>query len=369
MEGVLSNKIRLRLKYQLYEKTVLANTVKPYVWIKEVSAIGVREISTLGTSLYTRLNGEVLAGTSGGVNSDTVFKAFKMMLHNYDGFTIGEWSSSCDVDLTNLNGERDDDTGKKWYVGRQLLEKVKGFDIFSELCRESFCAMFQSRTGRKIVTAFLDRTDHRHPKHDSSYILRDSIDTFEKTKVSDLYNEFTVNYSIDPETGKGMRSFTVAHVDESAFPLETDVDSSGNVIWPKYCSGFKNFSDAKSVWDLCHASYLQVKVLNEYNIDLKWFPDLRIYEGDETETDGVDVDSAAYNHLENAVGWLTKKKTKTRYAIALNRVNILAELCDPVVFKDDIFTYGEEREGLINGVEIDVKNDRLLIRTTLRPED
>jgi hypothetical protein len=156
-------------------------------------------------------------------------------------------------------------------------------------------------------------------------------------------------------------------VDASSFPLETDLDGAGNPLWPQYCGGFSDFDDAKTVWDLCHAAYLKMKILNEYKVELKWFPDLRIYEDNESETDGVDVDSAAYNHLINAISWLTKEKHTARYAIALNRMNILAELCDPIVFNDPIYSYGEDRTGIIGRIEIDVKNDRLLVRSTLRP--
>ena len=108
-----------------------------------------------------------------------------------------------------------------------------------------------------------------------------------------------------------------------------------------------------------------MKSVNQFSVDLLWFPDLRIYEDDTTETDGVETDSSAYRFLQKAIIWITRERALVEYSIPINQINILVELCDPIVFNDPIFTDGSDRDGWICGIAIDTTRDVIDITAIL----
>ena len=329
----------------------------------ELGVIIEREVDTIGTSLYTRVNGEVLS--SGGEKTDTVYRALYKLAADYDGLTVGTGDLTKDVDMSNLYSYRGSVSGFTWYFGYQIQEKKNSFEYWNSICESSFCAMFQTRTGQKRITAWIDRDDFNHPTHSGSIIVRDSIDSFQKTKSADTYNEFFIRFNYDPETNKCNRSILITKVSEASFPLEATLDANGQPVWYSYVGGIPTYAAAKWLWDGCHAKWEKTHVVNQMSVDLPYFPDLKLYEDNPAETDGVGLDSSAYRFLTYVIAWMMDERVEVKYSLPLNSQNIIIEPCDPVRFTDVVFTNGDLRVGWIEGVEIDTKNDVLIITTIL----
>jgi hypothetical protein len=360
--GVLSKKVIVAAKLNFHSGYTGGNEdYNLTMRVNEFAVFGVVPVDSIGTKLYTRLSGEK---TLGGYASDTVLTAFQVMLESYDGLSSGISDLTKDVDFTTMPTTRHNTTGHKWYVGRQLLDCKSSFDYYQELCKNSFVAMFPGRTGQKIITAWLENTAYPSV-HDGSVIVRNSFKDAQKTDVKDTYNDFFIRYNYDAGSGKCNRSMTITKVSESAFPDVDTLDLNGNPSWWSFVGGISDYTAASGLWLLCHQSWEKTRSVNQLSIDLPWFPDLRVYENNLAETDGVDIDSASYNFLVAAVLWLTKERAIFNYSIPLTALNLTTEICDPVTVTDAIMTDDHARDGWICGIEIDVDSKLINIQTIM----
>lgn len=362
--GVLNKQVIVAAKLNFHSHyTGGSENYKLTMRVNEFAVFGVIPVDSIGTKLYTRINGEK---TLGGYASDTVLTAFQTLIETYDGLSSGISDLTKDVDFTNIPTERYNLTGHKWYVGRQLTDIKNSFEYYQELCKTSFVAMFQGRAGQKVITSWIDNVDYPST-HNGSVIVRDSFKEVKKTEAKDIFNDFFIRYNYDPGSGKCNRSMTITKVSESSFPASGTLDSFGNPVWWSYVGGISDYTSAAALWELCHVSWEKSHSVNQLSMDLPWFPDLRVYENDLTETDGVDIDSAPFNFLARAVVWLTREKSILSYSIPMTAINLLTELCDPVAVTDAILTGGNVMYGWVCGIEIDTEKSVINIQTITEP--
>ena len=199
----------------------------PY-WIelKEVALMGSTSIDTINGDLYTAVAGEKTGATTTDPNHETndVYHAFMHILEDYDGIPSNL------IDYGNLATERN-----LWHVGRVLTERKNAVDYLNELCSHSFVGMFSTRIGKRGLRAFQSFTTLPVPvaSHNQNNIVRDSIENFEKSDISQLYNNFLLQYNYDPGPNKFIRAFTVANVDKfTSFPAVSTIDR----LTPAYLS-------------------------------------------------------------------------------------------------------------------------------------
>jgi hypothetical protein len=292
--------------------------------------------ATLSDKIFTRVSGEKVEG----VASNSVYTALRLMLETYDEI------AAADLDYGNLATTRSD-----WYVGRQLTERKNSADYIQELCQQAFVAAFQNRKGKIAFSAWRDRTDTPHT-HNNTTILRDSIQNWEPVTVDKIFNAFTVNYSYDPGGDKYFSCYQIAGVDNPAGSPTGDLGA---------------------LWDICQGCYLEYKAIKEFKIDLSWFNDrLRWYNSGEAGV-GLGTDGSAWKFLLNAVYWITRQRRKVEYALPISATNVLMELCDPVDFRDTIYTNAVTETAYLNGsiysVEYDLKADSIRIGSMLEPND
>jgi hypothetical protein len=329
---------KLKLKFRLFHGGLTSKTIK----IKQIGFFGSKSFSLSGTNLYTRVSGEK---TTGAAESNTVYNAFRLLLETYDDI------DSADIDYGNLPTVRHNLMNYMCHVGRQLTERKNTADYIKELCEQSFVAAFQNRKGKIALSAWRDRTDTPHV-HDNTTINRGTIGDWKLTGIDDVLNSFTVNYSRDPGGDKYFSAWQI-----------TDVDSG---------SGSPGGS-LGALWDVCHGAWHIYKTVKEFKIDCSWFIDrARWYNAGEVGV-GLGVDGSAYHWLENAVYWMTRQKRNVSYNIPLNATNVLVELCDPVHFRDPIYTNSlvetDYLDGAIEEIEYDILTDSIRVTPILQPND
>jgi hypothetical protein len=187
-------------------------------------------VDTISGDLYTSVTGELTGPTSGPTPPDRnhetndVYHTFIHIMEDYDGIPHQL------IDYGNLAATRSgyDAIGLAgWHVGRVLTDRKNSIDYLNELCSHSFVAMFPTRQGRRGLRAFqnFNQVDAPVATHDASIICRDSIESFEKTDIAQLYNNLLLQYSYDPALQKFIRAFYLSNVDKySVFPPVDDYD-------------------------------------------------------------------------------------------------------------------------------------------------
>jgi hypothetical protein len=311
---------------------------------KQIGFVSMRKYDLSADKMFTRVSGEL---TTGGAQSNTVYNAFRLMLETYNGI------SSADIEYGNLPTKRHNVNPDYWHVGRQLIENKNMADYIKELCQQSFVAAFQNRKGKIAFSAWLDRTDS--PRiHDTTTIIGDSITEWELTSIDNVFNSFEVNYSKDPGAGKYFKTYKLKDVDLIEPPGWSD--------------------DWKPLWDVCRAAYLVYRAVKEFKINLDWFIDRsRWYNSGESGAVGIGTDGSAWHWLTNAVFWLTRQKRKAGYNVPLDATHVFTELCDPVNFKDPVFSNSlidtAYLEGNVDAIEYDIQNDSIRIHSLLSPND
>lgn len=148
-----------------------------------------------------------------GINvpTDTVYGALHYMTDTYSGL-LGNYSS-LPAERTNL-----------WNVGRVIQQQQNTFNYIQELCQQSFVCGWTNRKG-DINYAPLNPSfqasdaDNSLVVHDNNIIIRDSISGFGLSPLSQVYNEFDIQFAYNYATGKYDKQYSVKHVDEDAFPV------------------------------------------------------------------------------------------------------------------------------------------------------
>lgn len=327
--------------------------------LKDVAIVGQRAITVTDGSVYPRVRGEL----QGANQTNTVYRAFKHLLEDYDGISSG------DIDYGNLATVRDD-----WHIGRQLLSKASSFKYLDELCSQAFVAIVPKRNGNRKLTAWRDDNDFSGITHDASAIARNSLKKIEQTPISKTYNVFRMEYGWHPGRNKNIRAMVIDYVDEAAFPaVGVDADGDGVDDWKTYVGGLSedSYADAKDLWETAHASYLRTEAINELpkrSAILSWFTDLEMFAPGEPSV-YLGTGSSAYKALQNCVQWCTRQFNEVEYSIPLTAANIVRETLDPITFNDAIYTSGSNRYGWITKLKIDPSRDQINVTALLQPDD
>jgi hypothetical protein len=195
-------------------------------WIKQIALIGKRSIDTISGDVYTGgIIGETV-NNDGVTKTNNVYTAFRHILEYYDGIP------SALIDYGNLYSTRGNvdvvaPEGTLWHVGRTLTERKNSIEYLSELCAHTFVGMFGTRTGKRGLKSFQNLAAEPDPTvvYDASLILNQSIESYEKSDISQLFNNFLINYSYDPALQTFTRSFFVANTSIfSTFPSDTEME-------------------------------------------------------------------------------------------------------------------------------------------------
>lgn len=321
--------------------------------VKEFGFIGSRKVATIKGDIYTKIKGE----TTHSEETNHVYNAFRHILEDYDGLTDSQ------LDYGNIATTRN-----TWHLGRQIIDRQSSFEYLQELCKNSFVCLFPSRVGKRKLVAWRENTSNPST-HSQAYIVRDSIRNWTKTKIQDLYNEFFIKYNYNPAIDDFERAMFIAKVDESSFPLATDE------TWKKYFGGLENdsYQDAKTLWEICHSSYIRANVLSgripEDLANLFYYIDVNTFSSEAAYNIYKGTKSSAYLYLKNLVEWASRQKDDVTYNLPINSVNIKSELLDPIIFNDPIYTNSVDRTGWMTKIEIDTKKDQIVVTTTIEPYD
>lgn len=322
-------------------------TVKNY----EVGLFSLKFMDTLQGQLYGQVSGETLPD---GQTTNTVYGAFRLMMETYDGIL------PANIDYGNIPSVRGD-----WIVSRQMTEKKNSFEYLKELAEQSFVAIAPTRTGKRLLSAWRKDTT-LVATHTETSIVRDSIKKFKKTEVMDLFNDFTLEYHYNQGTKKYERTLKIKNVDQAAFPADT------TETWKSYVCGMNpdgGWPDANLLWSMCRKSYLRSKAIltaPESITQLNWYADSAPVKAGE-QSPGASIDDSSYKFLKELCQWCTLQKETVTYRLPISAANIALELLDYVNFSDAIYTASTLRPGWITYVEVDTKNDQVLLETTLNP--
>jgi hypothetical protein len=360
-DGLLSNRIKVEINCLKEVKDGDSNKTNIYVY--DIGFVAKKSLDIVSDDLYVRINGNT-SGITG--MKDSVYTAYKTILEQYDtyGYTGGYTGMSLGytganfIDYGNLPEVRDD-----WYVGRQITERKNSYEYLNELCKHSFVGMFPTRTGNRKLVAWRDLTNYTATIGETG-IVRDSIQNFNRTEISQIYNDFKCEYSYNQATKKFDRCLIVTHSDSESFP------SSYDPAWKKYVQGLNtnSYADAKDTWDIAHNAYDVTRTIQQNHSDtqkLYWYYDKSIF--DNIEFVGASVDDAAYKFLQNLVVWTGLQKESCRFSVPMSAANLQLELCDMVLFEDGFFTDSVQRKGWITYVEVDTKKDQIRLEVTLEP--
>jgi hypothetical protein len=201
--------------------------------IKQIALIGVSKIDTISGDIYTSVSGGEKTNTSGAVSTDPgkitndVYHAIMHILEDLDGIPKGL------IDYGTLATTRG--TGA-WHIGRTITDRKNSVDYLNELCSHSFVGMFSGRTGKRALRSWLSTTldgegnpvlaapvvtagNGKTTTHDNSLIVDQSIDSWDKSDISNVYNSFNLQYNFDPGSNNYLRNFIVSALDTlGSFP-------------------------------------------------------------------------------------------------------------------------------------------------------
>lgn len=336
------------------------------VGLKEAGFVGYRAINPSSDDFYVRVKGE----TIDGLESNTVYQAFRLLLESYDKIPGSM------IDYTNLPYCRDD-----WNCGRQISDRKSSFDYISELANQSFVVVYGTRDGKRGLRAWRDPymkqvagvwTD-QEPTKLSLPVIVDSIQ-WENTEMADLYNDFRIWYDYNEATGKYQCSIVVTNADQEAFPEIGEMAPAPTSMekWKTWVGGIGggSYADAKQIWDTIAESYRRtwaIQPLPDNLSKLSWFPNNMLFLG---LTNAVlDTKDSPYKFMDNCIRWVTRQKAKVVFQTPLTGSSIVAELLRTVEFTDPLYTNAGTRTGWISGIEIDTKKDVMKLTYILEPED
>jgi hypothetical protein len=336
-------KLRLTLSFGCRIGWVRFTSLK----INQLGFIGASKIALTGKDLYTRVKGEYSSAYT--TESNNVYRAYQLMLEKYDEI------ASTRINYGNLIDERSD-----WHVGRQISKQEKTFDYIKDLCKQSFVCLTPSRTGKRLLGAWLDKTD-TDATFDNSTIIDGSIKNMKLTPISSLFNSFDIQYGWNPGQDKYDKIFFIHKVEEDLDDLPAD--------FSEYVGGLDSYPDANLLWKACRHAYEQAEVLqpapndlSEMNwyIDYNKFAETRAYTG---------TNSSAYKFLFDFVMWTTRQKGMITFSIPMSATNVYRELLDYISFTDSVYTDSVEWLGWIRKIKYNLKKDLIEITLIFRPRD
>jgi len=159
----------------------------------------------------------------------------------------------------------------------------------------------------------------------------------------------------------------IFNISKGSYSTATTLEShtTGVPAWSEYAGGFgNNYSLAKSLWEICQASYDRTLAINPLRMGCHWYPD-----NDEFATGTGGTGNAAMYLMQNLVEWATRQKDIVEYALPINATNIQLELGDPITFNDQKYTNDVNRTGYISKIKIRPAVGEMIIEAVLIPAD
>jgi hypothetical protein len=324
------------------------------IHIRELALISEESVNTLSGDIYTQVTGEL----SHGVLTNNVYSALQHILEDYDGIPSGliDYGTTSEQSVAINRGE--------WHCGRTLYDQKNSIDYLSELCQQSYVGMFPSRQG-KLALRVLDPSNTGTPTvyHDETRILRDSIASFEKTSLDNVFNNFSILYNWSEGAQKYTMTMTVSGIDSTTgFPTAGVLDSTtGLPAWYSLFGGIDSWSDASEVWTYCRNSYIKNGIVRKATDDLSQLP---WYVG---TIPNDNENSSAFKFLKVMSQWTTVQKDIVKYDLPIDKTTAQMDLMDIVYFRDPVFTDNTAKIGWITGLEVDPGVDRVHVTTMLLP--
>jgi hypothetical protein len=137
--------------------------------------------------------------------------------------------------------------------------------------------------------------------------------------------------------------------------------------WKTFVGGFTGYNRAEELWDVCHESYLRTGVIRPLPASLgncKWY-----IEESNFNVGAPGDSSTAHKYLAMLVEWTTRQKEIAEFAIPLTAGHVILEILTPMIFRDQKYTNGTNRQGYITKLKIDPPRDRIVVEATLEPAD
>ena len=137
-----------------------------------------------------------------------------------------------------------------------------------------------------------------------------------------------------------------------------------------YVEGLASYATGKYLWDICHASWSQTKVIKSTPENLSkayWFFDPALFYN--LSSKACPINSAPFMYLQKSVLWRTQQKRKTEFSIPMTSNFVQLELLDYVSFTDSIYTNSTTLYGWITKMAYNLNKDEIDIELTLLPYD
>jgi hypothetical protein len=366
-----SLKINPSFRVWFYVTTDSANT-QFNLNLHELSVFSVKSIDTIKGNIYAQVDGEKVGyypdGTSNPNSSvinpctglpyittptNDVYHAFMHLLEDYDRLKD---AGGPGVEYDNIGTTRAALAG--WYCGRQLTDQQNSVQYLIELAKQSFVGIFTNRLGKKQLTSWLDKSTPEFAFTQNN-IVADSIQNWQLSDVTSLFNELAVKYAWNPGANKFDKTFLVANVDQAAFPA-FDTPTG---LWTTYCSG-PSYNKSKEAWTACRTAYLKNRTVQKADTSLTdcyWYQDGTVFSYLAPET--------AWIYFLLLINWITQQKETVDFYVPISAVNIVFDLLSFGSFADTHFTLGQTVLGWLYKIEIDARNDQILFSFIGNPDN
>lgn len=177
------------------------------VKIKQIGFYAKKKINVDKEGTFIKIKGETVSSNE----TNNVYRTFQHILETYDGFST--------VQYNNVSTTRN-----LWPIGRAVTEKKVSSKYLKELCLSTFVTISPDRYGRRNLSSFREDTTATFTHTDTNgTIINNSITSFQKTPINDVYNEFDLFYDYNPGTKTYNRNIFITGVGEGVtFPAEAD---------------------------------------------------------------------------------------------------------------------------------------------------
>ena len=304
-------------------------------WLKDTTDIG---LAVADLKFY--LVGEDVTDVVGG---DKLFAQFK----NEDTNTFDKLLSN----LTNTAVS----FFSHWNCGNYEKEPKNRWNIVTDLCKQSFLAGWSDVNGTpKFKEVGVWGLDAEPIIFSTTNVLNNKFSKLTQTQQSRVYNEYVLNFNYEGDTAQSQ--IIIQNVDADTY------DSS-------FVVGISDSSFAERVWQKCHDSYMQNRVINKlpsdranlkYAITKNFFYDTE--EFDNTE-------EWAYELVEMLATWTGYRKFTLSVSVPLTYDNIQHDLMKDCIIRDDIITpNGAEGRGWITKIVLNPKKYTIDYTITLNTD-
>lgn len=325
--------------------------------VKQIGLVGIKSMSIISDTFYARIKGEKINGES----TSNVYRTFQHILESYDGI------QSSAIQYNNLPTTR-----SNWPVGRQITDRKDSFQYLQELCSHSFVSIYPTRKGLRGLKAWREDTTVKATLSESD-IVRNSYTYWKNTEMSSIYNDFRLEYNLNPATGKFFNSIIITNTDKGEFPAIDEMLTNPPVAkWKTFVGGLPDncYSDAKQIWEVCHGGYVRAAAIQQAPADISrlyWFNSSALFQGLESKV--VSTSDSAYKFLKELIAWTTRQKTITQFSLPTTDDNLKLELLDYINISDLIYSDDETRVGWIVGIELNTTSDTINVTCMLDVEE